>query len=133
MLNELFDLIEKWRSEIALYRRRGRNADADHLESLVDEFEVVLARIYSATAPPPEAAQRIGYSGVHVQRLMKHGVVRQVETEAGTEVYLCDLPVHAGKLLSLLGARLPERPEDGPIELQQARLRQRRELRKKLG
>lgn len=132
MLTPLFDLMEKWRGEVALYRRRGRTEDADHQESLVDELEAVLACIFAATAPPPEAAQRIGYSGVHVQRLMKHGVVRQVETETGTEVYLCDLPVHAGKLLSLLGARLPDRPEDGPIQLQEVRLQRRREARRKL-
>ena len=132
MLTELFALIERWRSEIALYRRRGRIADADHQESLVDELEAVLACIYSATAPPAEGAERAGYSTVQIYRLMKDGAIRQVETDRGTEVYLCDLPVHPGRLLSLLGARLPERPADGPIELREARLRRRRDARRKL-
>jgi hypothetical protein len=132
MLIELYDLIDRWRSEIALYRRRGRAGDADHLESFVDELEAVLVGIYSTTAPLAEAAERVGYSGVHIQRLVKDGTVRLVETREGTEVCLCDLPVHAGRLLSLLGARLPERPADGPIELREARLRRRRDARRKL-
>ena len=133
MLNEIFDLIERWRSEIALYRRRGRTGDADHQESLLNELEAVLSRIYSAIAPPTEAAERIGYSNVQVQRLMKDGTVRQMETGEGPKVFLCDLPVHAGRLLSLLGVPPPKRPTDGPIELQKARLGRRREARRKLG
>lgn len=132
MLDDLFTLIDRWRDEAALYRRRGRIQDADHQESLVEELEVVLTRIYSANAPPAEAAERTGYSLVHVGRLMKDGTVRQVEGDGETRVLLCDLPVHPGKLLSLLGVRAPERPADGPIEIQGARLRRRREARRQL-
>lgn len=133
MLTALFELIERWRGEIALCRRRGRTADADYLESVVDELEATLLCIFSSTAPPAEAAERVGYSGVHIQRLMKDGTVRLVETREGTEVYLCDLPVHAGRLPYLLGSHALNRPTDAPIELQQAQIRQRRELIKKLG
>lgn len=133
MLEELFALLDRWRVEIALYRRRRMMEDANRQESLLEELEEVLARISSASAPPAEAAARTGYSPVQVGRLTKDGTVRQVEGREGTRLLLCDLPVHAGMLPTLLGLRISERPADGPIELQEARLRRRREARRKLG
>jgi hypothetical protein len=133
MVAELLALVARWRLEAELYRRRGRTSDADSLESLVAELEAVLVNFYAATASRHVAAELIGYSLVHVDRLLKTGVVRQKEGPEGLEVYLCDLPVHAGRLPYLLGSHALNRPTDAPIELQQAQIRQRRDLIKKLG
>ncbi len=132
MLTNILQLMETWRHEAELYRRRGNDEDAHFLESLVCELNDVVAGFFEECVPPIEAAQRSGYSVVHLRRLIERGDLRTADSADGVRVYVCDLPAHPRKLPAILGITPPDRLEDGPVELHEARLRARRNALRRL-
>jgi hypothetical protein len=133
MLTEVLDLIESWRQEVELHRRRGRQGDADFLESIIGELEAALNQIVAQCALPADAAARSGYSAVQISRLIATDAIATVDTPGGKMVRLIDMPVKLGKLPALLGLRAPDPQSRELVELQERRLSDRRAAIRMLG
>ena len=89
-------LAERWRTEAALLRRRGANAQAAVMDSCAAELEEE-ARTYSLEAlTVGQAANESGYSYGALQKMVSEGTIPNVGRKGAPRIRRGDLPKKPG-------------------------------------
>ena len=90
--SELSSLIARWRTDAAVFRRYGRDADAYVLELHATEVEAALQRTADEVLTLPQAATVSGYSAEHLGRLIRDAKLRNAGRPNAPRVRRGDLP-----------------------------------------
>jgi hypothetical protein len=85
-------LIEQWRAEAALFRRRGQEDLANLTLSFVEDLEAALKEDDDQLLTLGEAAQVSGYSEDHLGRLVRDGKLVNVGRKHAPRIRRGDLP-----------------------------------------
>lgn len=85
-------LVDRWRAEAKLLRRRGADPQAAVLEGCADELEHELSAGDREELTLARAAMVSGYSVAHLRRLVADGELRNVAATGPTRVRRGDLP-----------------------------------------
>jgi len=96
-------MVARWRTEVALLRKRGVKELADGLESYIDELEQVLVEADLEALSLDQASEESGYSKAHLSRLIATDRLPNAGRKGSPRIRRGDLP------------RKPEEPMvDGP-------------------
>lgn len=104
-------LVERWREEVALYRRRGLDKEANMLESAVNELEEYLEEEREKTLTVPEAA---ALTGVHPETIRR--AVRRNEIADSREGGKGIIRVRAADLGRLSSKARSKNPKAGSFD-----------------
>lgn len=127
MVEDAKQKMSQWRSEASVFRKRGYEGEAQRAEDFADELAELIRQFYGRMCLVEEAAERHGYTVAGIGRMIKDGVVRAECRPDGVYVYVAELPVKPGYLLRALGGHPDDVAGTDPVEVQQARLRYRKE------
>lgn len=103
-------LVDAWREEADLFRKRGMERLAEMIESYADELERRLREWEMEALTVPEAAEESGHTADHIRRLIRQGKIQNAGTESSPQVRRCDLAQKWGH--EPADGRSPERPAD---------------------
>lgn len=92
----LGDLLEKWRKEAELLKRRGLLEAGAIIESLSDELEANVREINAGTVNLVEASRLSGYSVSQLGRLVRSGKIPNAGRPKAPRIRLSDVPKKAG-------------------------------------
>lgn len=85
-------LLERWRDEARLLRKRSCPHQANLIESLVEEAQVFLADQSEETVNLQRASELSGYSAAHLGRLIRQGKIPNAGRPGAPRIALKDLP-----------------------------------------
>lgn len=74
-MNPLEALLDRWREEAAILRRRGATGRADLVESLAAELEDAWAAYWRVELSVERAAEESGYSPAYLRDLVRKGKI----------------------------------------------------------
>ena len=86
------DLIERWREEAAVCRKRGAVGQAEAVDSCADELEAHAEEWLNGEVTIAEAAALSGYSCDHLRTLVKEGTLRATRRGSRIRIQRRDLP-----------------------------------------
>jgi hypothetical protein len=89
-------LVESWRGEAALYRRRGLHTTATLVESMSDELEIHLRQAAHETVSLTEGAELSGYDPDSLGRMIREGKLENVGRKNAPRIRVLDLPRKPG-------------------------------------
>ncbi len=86
------ELLEQWRAETALFRRRGLHQAADVAESYAADLEAAVHAYERTTLTLTEAATESGYSASHLGRMVRDGTIPNAGRANAPRIAMKDLP-----------------------------------------
>lgn len=89
------EMVARWRTEVALFRRRGALEAAETLDDCARECERTFDAWWHEPLDIPAAAAESGYSADHLRELARSGQLRHSRDGHRVLVRRCDLPRHA--------------------------------------
>lgn len=101
----LGNLLERWRSEATLFRRRGQPCLAEFAESFAQELEDELERQDTETVSLREASRIGGYHPDHLSRMLSKGRTPNMGRKSKPRIRRKDVPRKPGCAVD--GASVP--------------------------
>lgn len=107
-------LLDRWRAEAELYRKRGLAEPAAIVDSLADELEFEVEEVRGETVNLVEGAKLSGYSASRLGKMVRSGRIPNAGRKNAPRIRIGDLPKKPG----VAGSRTASIPV---LELQRRR------------
>ena len=96
-LSHLRTLASSWRGEAETFRRRGREGDAQMMESVANDLERHLTEWKLEALTLEDAALESGYTYSSLQQRIGKGEIPNAGEKGSPRVRRCDLPLKGGR------------------------------------
>ena len=86
------EIVNRWRADVNVLRRRWAKAQAAAVESCADELEQVLVEVGLEALTLDQASEESGYTKSHLSRLIATDRLDNAGRKGSPRIRRCDLP-----------------------------------------